>query len=153
MKTLKIKNLAFYAFAALGLASCGYVEEFDDAVDNSTENGINLSTKKEYETNFTSIFGKLASNQNWDFSSARYAYFNQQGTRAVADISYTKTVGDYYEIQDATLNYFKTELPNGNNNSEKGGAFTLVANGYDFTIVPMYQDAGWSWDLYMVLTD
>lgn len=100
-----------------------------------------------YQSNFEKLVGKIDPNQSWDFS--RGVTGEIAATRAVGEI--TITPGDYYNVEQTTLNWLTTELPEkGRGRYEVGNNFTLNAPAESFTLIPIYQGhAACHWDLYV----
>lgn len=124
-------------------ASCANTEDLYDPAK------ADALLKAEYSANFIAKFGEIAPDYSWDATSI---YPQYQSTRAVTDVNYKPVVGDYYEVEENTLNWLDNKLKEKNDNRKLGKPFMMTVPGNEFTIVPIYQgQAGLSWDLHMVV--
>lgn len=149
MKTIKSFALALSVIASAGVVtSCSnddykYDEEYAQKV-----------AEAEFKANFEKAFGKIAPNQEWDFSSGSEFYLAGNETRATraGETSYNPVIGEYYNVEKATLNWLTNTLKEGKDNRNLGAPFAMTVPSNSFTIVPIYQgQAGLSWDLHMVV--
>ena len=137
-----MKKLIFAsALCAMALTAC---QEEDFGVTSKD------LYKTDYKNEFVKQFGNVNPNQDWD------------GTRATRPYTSVASSDGWYYVEDATLNFFKTEMAEGQNNSDKVEAFTLyTTEETTFEIMPLYQGGAyydwvvdmsvdgqpvWSWD-------
>lgn len=131
------------ALGMLLLSSCGVNEDLYDPAK------VEERLKAEYKTNFVEKFGEFDSNYSWDATSA---YPKYASTRA-DDSYFTYGTNDegYYEVEAVTLEYLQAELVEGQNNRSKGKKFLMTVPDNAFTIVPIYQGSGLSFDFHVVI--
>lgn len=143
------------------------------------DNAIRLGMfGEEYSENFENAYGKIAPDQTWDFSTINLRnlglYGGPSSSTAATRAAYTGSVdatpatepiiketktegidisnyGDYYAVEQGTLDWLNRELPEGTSNVSKGNPFVLGTPTNDFAIIPIYQGhAGMCWDLHLV---
>lgn len=121
-----------------------------------------------YARNFEKMYGKIAEDQIWDFSSYNLKKLgltggpsNDLSTRAVPNdpnrattlSGLVTTEGDYYRVTQATINWLNenlTEKVPHDDLVNQSFSLSKVA-GNDFYIVPIYQgQSGMIWDLELV---
>lgn len=131
------------ALGMLLLSSCGVNEDLYDPAK------VEERLKAEYKTNFVEKFGEFDSNYSWDATSA---YPKYASTRA-DDSYFTYSTNDegYYEVEAATLEYLQSNLVEGKNNRDKGEKFLMTVPNNAFTIVPIYQGSGLSFEFHVVI--
>lgn len=160
--------------SALSFSSCSEYSLMDDEAIRMGLFG------EEYSENFENAYGKIAPDQTWDFSTINLRnlglYGGPSSSTAATRAAYTGSVdanpasgiikesktegigigsyGDYYAVEQGTLNWLNTHLPEGVQeplNVTKGSPFVLGTPTNDFAIIPIYQGhAGMCWDLHLV---
>lgn len=163
MKKLNFRNLAFFAFATLGLASCGYVEEIDN---NEPEQSQEAIVKDAYQKGFTAIYGQVNANQNWDFSHFR----TELATRAISQTSLTKVDGIDFDINATvqgsygnysvkntlgknTAIYNKINEVLADGKTHTGETAVLVNSSTGFLLYPLTAQGAFTYTLYVEVTD
>lgn len=112
-----------------------------------------------YTSNFIKRYGKIDSNQSWDFSSSTPTYSassSGSSTRAVASVADADfhRVEKVMTIQPEISAWVFKNLPKGKDNSGKGRPFVMGVGKNDFTIVPLFQGcASYYWELWMHVDD
>ncbi|MBQ0060728.1 MAG: hypothetical protein KBT15_03005 [Bacteroidales bacterium] len=160
---------------ALSFSSCSEYSLMDDEAIRMGLFG------EEYSENFENAYGKIAPDQTWDFSTINLRnlglYGGPSSSTAATRAAYTGSVnatpatepiiketktegisisnyGDYYAVEQGTLEWLNTHLPEGVQeplNVTKGSPFVLGTPTNDFAIIPIYQGhAGMCWDLHLV---
>ena len=115
------------------------------------------ASKASYAENFSKKYPNVNLNQNWDYST-KYSFYTlgethtmRSANRAAGEMGYTMS-SDWYEVDNASLEWMHEKLIEGKNNTLLGKPFYMKAPGNDFTIVPIYQGvAGALWDLHVVI--
>lgn len=146
MKT-NAKNLVMAALATLTLAACGEKDLYDETF-------VERNAKATYADNFAKKYPGVNLSQNWDFTSRSFTYSlpgsSQQARTRATD--YTFQMGDWYEVEDATLSWLHGELTEGTDNRKLGNPFYMSVPGSEFTIVPIFQGvASAVWNLHVVV--
>lgn len=159
MKKLNLKSLAVLTFMSLGMASCGYVEDYvEPTPEPEPEPSISMEeqAKLDYAAAFKTAFGEISADQNWDLSLGLFNVQDEtRSSSTYSGVTVEKSEGNngWYEVQDETLSWMKSKLPEGKSDNKKlGSPFVLQSSGYPFQIIPIYQgQAGLSWDLHLVI--
>ncbi len=102
-----------------------------------------------YERNFEAKYGKIDSNQSWDFSThARIG--GGSLTRAMGDFV-TLNEG-YFEIDKSMVTWIESKLPNNTDNSSTEN-FGIIMSAGEFAIIPLYENgnADLGYELHMVI--
>lgn len=115
------------------------------------------ASKASYAENFSKKYPNVNLNQNWDYST-KYSFYTlgethtmRSANRVAGEMGYTMS-SDWYEVDNASLEWMHEKLIEGKNNTLLGKPFYMKAPGNDFTIVPIYQGvAGALWDLHVVI--
>lgn len=72
-------------------------------------------------------------------------------SNSLSGISSDGMDGEWYKVEDPTLSWLNTKLPEGHYNVNLGNPFVLGVPQSDFAIIPIYQGhAGMNWDLHLV---
>lgn len=142
--------LAVAACAGMSITSC--TADKDLYSPEVAEQNV----KDEYTANFMKKYGMISPDQTWDFSNGIESVL--PGTRSVAKgtraIDPTITVGDYYQVDNATLTWMRDRLEEGKDNRSLGAPFKMNMPSNSFTIVPIFVgQAGLTWDLHMVVVN
>jgi len=157
---MKVIKSIVASVAVLGLTACSKGDFYDA---NQVAANKMAEQKQKFENNFEAKYGKVDSNQSWDFST------NQQrlGTRGEGDQIVTELVaGLDFGIKDeyvstnsnvlTTRTFTKnTALYDVLNNDlkdkleHKGEPAVLLAPSSDFTIYPLSNQGGWTHKLYV----
>ena len=141
MKT-KVKGLI--VGSVIGIFTLSACNSNENLYDPTREEGL---LKAEYEAKFIKNFGKFDADYSWDATSV---YPQYKATRA--NINYDPVKGNWYEVEQGTLNWLNNKLKEGKNNKSLGTPFMMTVPNNTFTIVPIYQgQAGMEWELYMVV--
>jgi len=144
---MKTKVLMMLSAAAL-LTACSHMYMFD-------EEAMELQTKADYAENFSTKYAGVDMNQSWDYSHKQSDYRLGGATEAKAAtraISGGFEIGDWYEVDNATLDWMHEKLDEGKDHRNLGSPFYMTVPGTEFTIVPIYQGlAGAIWNLHVVV--
>lgn len=141
------------SMAVMGAAftSCSKDVAFDS---EGLANQAAEQLKAEYRTNFEKKFGAIAPNQTWDFSTMKSvsglpSTGSAARTRGEVSVNQIGTAGEMI-IEKAAINWMKTNMKAGDNNTKQGSPFYMKTQEQTFTIVPCYQgQAGYYWELWM----
>lgn len=160
------------AVAILGLAACSSKDYYD--ADLIARNKM-AAQKTQYETNFETAFGQVASNQSWDFSTCEPRLGTRAGeeqeitTKLVAGLDFSLSyeidvqtvfgVPTKYSLKNRKINKNKDlydnvvkKLPDATQHLDVKTA-TLVAPSSSFTIYPVSVQGAWTHDLYVKVGD
>lgn len=144
---MKVNELIILSAAAL-LTACSSEYLYD-------AEAVEKAAKADYAANFSRKYADVDMNQSWDYSHKQSDYRLGGATEAKAAtraVSGGFEIGDWYEVDNNTLDWMQKELVEGNNNKAKGNPFYMTVPGTEFTIVPIYQgQAGAMWNLHMVV--
>lgn len=154
MKYLKATLLGSGALASL-LLSASLVSCQDEDFGYTTQE-IRDSV---YARNFEKMYGKIAEDQIWDFSSYNLSKLGLTGgpevdvsnalTTRAANTYLKTTYDDWYTITRKTIIWLNEHMKEKENNKDKVMSFSLKQNG-DFYILPIYQgQSGMIWDFYL----
>ncbi len=153
-KQIIMKTIKSFALALSVIASAGVVTSCSNDDYKYDEEYAQKVAEAEFKANFEKAIGKIAPNQEWDFSSGSEFYLAGNETRATrAGENYGPTIStDYYQVDNNTLAWLKEKLPESTNNKKLGSPFVMKAPSNKFSIIPIYQgQAGMVWDLHMVV--
>ncbi len=107
-----------------------------------------------YRTNFEKMYGKIADDQIWDFSSYNYYTMeqangsNSESTRA-SNTTYKTTFDTWIDVDPAIVKWLNENMAEKQDHSSEITEFNLAANS-EFYILPIYQgQSGMMWDLYL----
>lgn len=115
--------------------------------DFDWETAHNENQESLFQNLFSSIFGSVDPNQNWDFTKGT----KLSATRAGEDYSPTVPT-DWYYVEKSTLDWMNDQLKEGKNNTDLGSSFVMILPEAGFKITPIYQgQAGLIWKLFMVV--
>ena len=147
------KNLLIAFAACVAFAACNSDKDYYNP------DAIGEIKKATYEANFAEKFkGTNWENQSWTFGNWQTLSFTGSVTNNLAKqnfftraADYELVETDYLEIDKAAINEFFSVVPEGKDNRANGKAFVMTVPNNEFTIVPQYMNAGYTWDLYMVV--
>ncbi len=152
---MKLSNLLVLgSMAVMGAAftSCSKDVAFDS---EGLANQAAEQLKAEYRANFEKKFGAIAPNQTWDFSTMKSVSGLPSKASAVrtrsgeVSVNQIGTAGEMI-IEKEAINWMKTNMKAGDNNTKQGSPFYMKTQEQTFTIVPCYQgQAGYYWELWM----
>ena len=166
----KILAIMLALVLVLGLAACSSKDYYD--ADLIASNKM-AAQKTQYETNFETAFGQVASNQSWDFSTCEPRLGTRAFTETKADLvngldfalSYEIDVETVlgvptkYSLKNRSINKNKDiydnvvkKLPDATKHLDVKTA-TLVAPSSSFTIYPISVQGAWTHDLYVKVGD
>ena len=144
------------SMAVMGAAftSCSKDVAFDS---EGLANQAAEQLKAEYRTNFEKKFGVIDPNQTWDFSTMKsVSGLPSTGSAArtrtgeVGEVSVNLETSGKMLIEKEAINWMKTNMKAGDNNTKQGSPFYMKTQEQTFTIVPCYQgQAGYYWELWM----
>ena len=144
------------SMAVMGAAftSCSKDVAFDS---EGLANQAAEQLKAEYRTNFEKKFGVIDPNQTWDFSTMKsVSGLPSTGSAArtrtgeVGEVSVNLETSGNMLIEKEAINWMKTNMKAGDNNTKQGSPFYMKTQEQTFTIVPCYQgQAGYYWELWM----
>lgn len=144
------------SMAVMGAAftSCSKDVAFDS---EGLANQAAEQLKAEYRTNFEKKFGVIDPNQTWDFSTMKsVSGLPSTGSAArtrtgeVGEVSVNLEASGNMLIEKDAINWMKTNMKAGDNNTKQGSPFYMKTQEQTFTIVPCYQgQAGYYWELWM----
>ena len=155
MKTNATKLMAL-SIAVMGLASCSSTDVYDEHI-------VEKDAKASYADNFAKKYPEVSLNQSWDFTCKTPSYsltpinnhHNKARTRGEEDrygYGTVFTYGDWYEVDNNTLDFMHKQLPEHKDNRSKGKPFYMKVPNSEFTIVPIYQGiASAVWELHVVI--
>ena len=154
---MKLRNLLVLgSMAVMGAAftSCSKDVAFDS---EGLANQAAEQLKAEYRTNFEKKFGVIDPNQTWDFSTMKsVSGLPSTGSAArtrtgeVGEVSVNLEASGNMLIEKDAINWMKTNMKAGDNNTKQGSPFYMKTQEQTFTIVPCYQgQAGYYWELWM----
>lgn len=137
------------ATAAILLTACSSHSGFDPQL-------VEDQVKATYAENFVKAYPDVSLNQSWDYANKNEILSlsaSGSAARATRAASYNFTTTPEYEVEAATLNWMKNQLPEGDyRNRSKGKPFYMSVPNNSFTIVPISQgDASSVWELHMVV--
>ena len=149
------------AVTVLGLAACSSKDYYD--ADLIASNKM-AAQKTQYETNFETAFGQVASNQSWDFSTCEPRLGTRAGeeqeitTELVAGLDFAikkETVARNSNVltdreitkNKALIQTMNRLLPDGKKHT--GEKVVLLAPSSDFTIYPLSIQGLWKHDLFV----
>lgn len=141
-------RVLFLTMGAVALTACSEKDLYD-------EGAYEQQQKATYAENFAKKYPNVSLNQSWDYShkQSSYSLVNGNVTKAVTragEGGFTK--GDWYEVDNATLDWMQETLVEGEDNRSLGNPFYMTVPGNEFTIVPIYQgQAGAIWNLHVVV--
>lgn len=135
---MKQKSLLAVALMSLAFASCGEQDLYDPEYNPEYS---------EFEANFVKKFGKVSPTQSWDLSSDAIKYTTRAGGYGFT------TSDDYLTIDQNSIKEFFDKVPGGHDNTSLGKPFIMTVPNNEFTIVPMFADAGLEWELCLVVGD
>lgn len=154
--------------ASIALATLPFLTSCQDEDFGYTEQEIKTSR---FAKNFEAEYGPISPDQSWDLTQYMYrtsSYDNsmldfllsgsltraQDGNGVIyknpesGDLGYYEN--GYYVVQEQTIRWLRIYLKEGQNNTDLGKAFTMVAPDNQFAIIPIYQGiADMSWSLHM----
>lgn len=147
MKTNITKLMMILTVA--GMTACANTDVYDETFVENNQKGS-------YADNFAKKYPNVSLNQSWDFSS-KTPYFTFDGsnrsearTRAGEDYSFTS--GNWYEVENTTVDWMQEKLTEGIDHRTLGKPFYMTVPGNEFTIVPIFQgQAGAMWNLHVVV--
>ena len=134
------------ALMGIALTSCSRDVFDSEAVVEKQSN--------EFAANFVKKYGEIDPNQTWDFANMYPVVTlssGNSGARALTrtEVNFNRTVGSMLVDKDVEQ-WMLDKLPQGNNNSTKGRAFTMTVTENPFTIVPVFQGyAFYYWQLWI----
>ena len=141
------------SMAVMGAAftSCSKDVAFDS---EGLANQAAEQLKAEYRANFEKKFGAIAPNQTWDFSTMKsVSGLPSTGSAArtrSGEVSVNLETSGNMLIEKDAINWMKTNMKAGDNNTKQGSPFYMKTQEQTFTIVPCYQgQAGYYWELWM----
>ena len=144
------------SMAVMGAAftSCSKDVAFDS---EGLANQAAEQLKAEYRTNFEKKFGVIDPNQTWDFSTMKsVSGLPSTGSAArtrtgeVGEVSVNLETSGNMLIEKEAINWMKTNMKAGDNNTKQGSPFYMKTQEQTFTIVPFYQGvASYYWELWM----
>lgn len=141
------------SMAVMGAAftSCSKDVAFDS---EGLANQAAEQLKAEYRTNFEKKFGVIDPNQTWDFSTMKsVSGLPSTGSAArtrSGEVSVNLETSGNMLIEKDAINWMKTNMKAGDNNTKQGSPFYMKTQEQTFTIVPCYQgQAGYYWELWM----
>ena len=154
---MKLRNLLVLgSMAVMGAAfmSCSKDVAFDS---EGLANQAAEQLKAEYRTNFEKKFGVIDPNQTWDFSTMKsVSGLPSTGSAArtrtgeVGEVSVNLEASGNMLIEKEAINWMKTNMKAGDNNTKQGSPFYMKTQEQTFTIVPCYQgQASYYWELWM----
>ena len=147
---MNIKSLfltASVAVVGLVFVACSH----DDFIDKDAPV---KNLKAEYAANFEKKFGAIAPNQTWDFSTMKSvsglpSKASAARTRS-GEVSVNLETSGKMLIEKEAIDWMKTNMKAGDNNTKQGSPFYMKTQEQTFTIVPCYQgQAGYYWELWM----
>ena len=151
MKT-NAKNLFMALTAAVAMTACSHDDLF-------TPSDLENNTKVTYAQNFAKKYPNVDMSKGWDFSTKTPVLtfgsagnsINGARTRA-GEGNGTWSAGDWYYVDNNTLNWMHEKLVEGKDHRDLGSPFYMSIPGNEFTIVPIYQgQAAAMWDLHVVI--
>lgn len=148
MKTVNVKVLMM-SIAVLTMTAC--------VKDNLDMSQGEKAAKASFSENFVKHYPNVDLNRSWDLTSQSYDFSlpvdnNSNSRRAGATVDYNFTAGDWYEVDNNTLEWMHEQLVEGEDNRSKGKPFYMKVPSSEFTIVPIYQGvAGARWNLHVVV--
>ena len=130
------------SMAVMGAAftSCSKDVAFDS---EGLANQAAEQLKAEYRTNFEKKFGVIDPNQTWDFSTMKsVSGLPSTGSAArtrSGEVSVNLETSGNMLIEKDAINWMKTNMKAGDNNTKQGSPFYMKTQEQTFTIVPCYQ--------------
>lgn len=145
MKYLKATLLGSGALASLLLSSV--LTSCQDEDYGYTTQQIRDSV---YARNFEKMYGEIAEDQTWDFSS--YYYYNLglsgEGTRSGTDDNFHKTYNNWIDVDPDIVKWLNENMAEKQNHSSEVMEFHLSSDD-EFYLLPIYQgQSSMMWDLY-----
>ena len=113
-----------------------------------------------YRTNFEKMYGKIAEDQIWDFSSYNYYTMEQangtkaNGTRSGSDDSYHTTFSsNWIDVDPSLVKWLNDNMAEKQDHSAEVAQFNMSSN-QEFYLLPIYQgQSSMMWDLYATKAD
>lgn len=135
------------SIATFVLTACSKTDLYD-------EHFVENNAKAEYAANFQKKYPNVDMSKGWDFSNKQSDFTlpssNKKARTRAGEGGFTK--GDWYEVDNNTLDWMHEQLVEGQDNRKLGNPFYMTVPGNDFTIVPIYQgQAGAMWNLHVVV--
>ena len=116
-----------------------------------------VAFRHSYESNFVKTFGNVSPSQSWDLTSyAKHQRYMAGITRAYTEYETVAGTDGWYVVEDATLSWLKSNLPENYDNSDliTANVFRTEEDAAVFEVVPIYQGTSdLRWDLWICIKE